>query len=645
MAVPLRLLVVDDNALDAELECAALRDGGFEPSFHLVATREDYLQALDENDFDLVLSDYSLPAFDGLTALRLFLARELDKPFVLVSGTIGEEVAIESLRAGATDYVLKTRLERLAPVVKRALDEKEELRRRKRAEKALRRSERNLRSLIDNAPYGIFRAELSGRFVLVNPALLKILGYTSEAELRAVALRDVFLNGEEAGQLTGFAERGEAFSGLEFAWKRKDAKPITVRLSGRPVRKEQDIAVEVIAEDITERRALQEQLLQAQKMEAVGRLAGGVAHDFNNLLTVIIGYAELLRDRLADRKDDRHYAEGVWQAAKKATLVTQQLLAFSRKQVVTPRVIDLNKALEDVGKLLPRLIGEDIHISFQLAPDAGKIKIDPGQVEQVIINLAVNARDAMPRGGQLTFETGNVRLTAEDCRRLHDVGPGNYLRFAVTDNGLGMDAATQSRIFEPFFTTKEKGEGTGLGLATVYGIVKQSAGDIALHSAPGNGARFEIFFPRVDLAVDSEASQSVTHTPPGSETILLVEDEESVRALVRQVLKRKGYNVLEAEHVSQALQICREHGGTIDLVVTDVVMPEMSGRDLATQLTALRPQMKVLYMSGYTDDATLRRGILPRGTSFLQKPFTPEVLVRAIHDVIHGGAGHAAVTF
>ncbi len=642
MAIPLRLLVVDDNPLDAELECAALSAGGFDASYRLVATREEFLQALNENNFDLVLSDYSLPAFDGLTALKLFLARELDKPFVLVSGTIGEEVAIESLRAGATDYVLKTRLERLAPVVKRALDEKEELRRRQRAEKALRRSERNLRSLIDNAPYGIFRAELSGRFVLVNPALLKILGYASEPELLAVGLRDVFLNGEEAGQLTAFAERSEAFSGLEFGWKRKDGKPIMVRLSGRPVREADAVALEVIAEDITERRALQEQLLQAQKMEAVGRLAGGVAHDFNNLLTVIIGYAELLRDRLADRKEDRHYAEGVWQAAKKATLVTQQLLAFSRKQVVTPRVIDLNKALEDVGKLLPRLIGEDIHIAFQLAPDAGKIKVDPGQVEQVIINLAVNARDAMPRGGQLTFETANVRLSAAECRHLHDIGPGSYLRFAVTDTGLGMDAATQSRIFEPFFTTKEQGEGTGLGLATVYGIVKQSGGDIVLQSAPGKGARFEIFFPRVDIAADTEAAQSIRQTPPGSETILLVEDEESVRALVRQVLKRKGYNVLEAEHVSQALQICREHGGEIHLVVTDVVMPEMSGRDLATQLTALRPHMKVLYMSGYTDDATLRHGILPRGTSFLQKPFTPEVLVRAIHDIIHGAAGHAA---
>ena len=642
MAIPLRLLVVDDNALDAELECAALRDGGFEPSFRLVATRQEFLHALQHEDFDLVVSDYSLPAFDGLTALRLFMERELDKPFVLVSGTIGEEVAIESLRAGATDYVLKTRLERLAPVVKRALDEKEELRRRKRAEKALRRSERNLRSLIDNAPYGIFRAELSGRFVLVNPALLKILGYASEPEMLAVGLRDVYLNAAEAEQLTGFSERGEAFSGLEFAWKRKDGKPITVRLSGRPVREGESIALEVIAEDITERRALQEQLLQAQKMEAVGRLAGGVAHDFNNLLTVIIGYAELLRDRLADRKDDRHYAEGVWQAAKKAILVTQQLLAFSRKQVVTPRVIDLNKALEDVGKLLPRLIGEDIHMTFQLSPDAGKIKIDQGQVEQVIINLAVNARDAMPHGGQLTFQTSNVRLTANDCLRLHDIAPGDYLRFAVTDTGLGMDAATQSRIFEPFFTTKEPGEGTGLGLATVYGIVKQSGGDIALRSAPGKGACFEIFFPRVDVAADSEASQALKHTPPGSETILLVEDEESVRALVRQVLKRKGYNVLEAEHVSQALQICREHAGDIDLVVTDVVMPEMSGRDLATQLTALRPQMKVLYMSGYTDDATLRRGILPHGTSFLQKPFTPEILVRAIHDIIHGASDHAA---
>ena len=641
MPVPLRLLVVDDNPLDAELECAALAAGGFECSYRLVATREDFVRALGENNFDLVLSDFSLPQFDGLSALKLFLEHDLDKPFILISGTIGEEVAIESLRAGATDYVLKTHLERLAPVVRRALDEKEQSRRRKRAERALRRSERNLRSLIDNSPYGIFRAELTGRFLDANPALLRILGYT-ESELAAVALRHVFVNEGEAEQLTGFAERSEGFSGLECAWKRKDGKPITVRLSGRPVREDDSIALEVIAEDITERRALQEQLLQAQKMEAVGRLAGGIAHDFNNLLTVIIGYADLLRDRLADRKEDRHFADSVWQAAKKATLVTQQLLAFSRKQVVTPRVVDLNHAVEDVGKLLPRLIGEDIQITFTLARDAGKIKVDPGQIEQVVINLAVNARDAMPTGGRLTFETANVHLTDGDCRRLHDVSPGAYLRFSVTDTGQGMDALTQSRVFEPFFTTKEKGEGTGLGLATVYGIVKQSAGDIVLQSEPGRGARFDLYFPRVDVVAESEPVPSLARAPQGSETILLVEDEESVRALVRQVLKRKGYTVLEAAHVSQAIDLSREHAGHIDLLVTDVVMPEMSGRDLAAQLTVERPDMKVLYMSGYTDDAALRHGILPRGTSFLQKPFTPDSLVRAIRDVIHGTTARAA---
>ncbi len=384
-----------------------------------------------------------------------------------------------------------------------------------------------------------------------------------------------------------------------------------------------------------ERKRLEEQLRQSQKMEAVGRLAGGIAHDFNNLLTIINGYSQLLLDRFAPRDQARVQVEEIKKAGDRAATLTRQLLAFSRRQVLQPQVLNLNAVVANVDTMLRRLIGEDIDLVTVIGEALGRVQADPGQIEQVILNLAVNARDAMPQGGKLTIETANVELDEAYTCSHAAVAPGRYVMLAVSDSGIGMDAETQAQIFEPFFTTKEKGKGTGLGLATVYGIVKQSGGHLWVYSEPGKGATFKVYLPQVEEANGTvAASQARVKSLRGAETILLVEDEEAVRKLASRILQEYGYKVLESTSAEQALQIGERHKEPIDLLVTDVVMPGMGGREVAGHLAFLRPEMKVLYMSGYTDDAIIHHGVLQAGVAFMQKPFTPEVLARKVREVL-----------
>jgi two-component system cell cycle sensor histidine kinase/response regulator CckA len=386
---------------------------------------------------------------------------------------------------------------------------------------------------------------------------------------------------------------------------------------------------------ITERERVEAQLRQAQKMEAIGLLAGGIAHDFNNMLTVIVGYSDLMLQKL--RADDplRSEVEQVKEAGVRASLLTRQLLAFSRKQVLQPRVLDLNAILTNMDRMLQRLIGEDISLLTVPAPGLGRVHADPGQIEQVIMNLAVNARDAMPQGGKLTIETANVQLDDGYVRQHAGSKPGPHVMLAVSDTGCGMDAATQARIFEPFFTTKEPGKGTGLGLSTVYGIVKQSGGYIWVYSEPGHGTASKVYLPRVEAVAEAvEPSREAAQTPRGSETILLVEDDYGVRKLIHSILHAYGYRVVEAHHGKHAIQVCEQHAGPIHLMVTDVVMPEMSGRELEERLKPSHPDMKVLFMSGYTHKGIVHHGELVPGTAFLQKPFTPDALARKVREVL-----------
>jgi two-component system cell cycle sensor histidine kinase/response regulator CckA len=512
---------------------------------------------------------------------------------------------------------------------------------RKRAEEALRRSEAGFRSVVEDAPYGIYRASLTGLFLQVNPALEKMLGYElAEELLKSVPTSDIFRHAAEFERLTELLTNTEEIKDIEMEWKRRDGTPITVRCSGRRINDENRVPAyfEVFAEDVTEKRVLEKQLRMAQKMEAIGRLSGGIAHDFNNLLGVIIGYSRVLKRALGESNVLCEHALEIEKAGQRAASLTKQLLAFSRQQVLTPAILNLNTLASDMEKMLPRLLGEDIEVTLVLDPELGNVKADQSQIEQVIMNLAVNARDAMPMGGKLKIETASVELDQTYTRNHPGSKVGSYVLLAVTDTGSGMDAGTLTHIFEPFFTTKERGKGTGLGLATVYGIVKQSNGYIGVESAPGKGTSFQIYLPRHagQPAVQEEESDSVDKLG-GSESILLVEDSEPLRKLAKTYLESAGFSVLSAESGEDALEVATRFGGSFDLLLTDVVMPGMNGRVLAEHLLPRQPGMRVLYMSGYTDSFIAGHGVLDPGTHLLHKPFTEDVLIRKVREVLDAG--------
>ena len=506
------------------------------------------------------------------------------------------------------------------------------------AQESLRRSEINFRSLVTNAPYGICRCDSAGQLLDANPALLAMLGYPSAKELVGQHLGGLYADTQHWFELADFLRSAAPFTGLIAEWKRKDGSGTVVRVSGRAVSNgDRGKTFELFAEDVTERRALEQQLRQSQKMEAVGRLAGGIAHDFNNLLMVISGYSEFLLDRLGPDPALRGPAQEIASASGSATTLTRQLLAFSRKQMLAPKILDLNGVVTENLKMLTRVIGEDIDLVMVPAPGLGTVRADAGQIEQVIMNLAVNARDAMPSGGKLTIETSNVSLDEEYARFHAPLRPGNYVLLSISDTGAGMDSETQSHIFEPFFTTKGP-KGTGLGLSTVYGIVKQSGGYIWVYSEPGKGSTFKIYLPRVAETVESPAQVIVpaesAATEPGTETILLVEDEANLRYLARQYLEKQGYRVIEAADGAVAMQIAVAHDKMIHLLLTDVIMPGMNGRELAQRISEIRPNVKVLYMSGYTENVIGRNGTLDAGVTLLQKPFTLRDLKSKVREVL-----------
>ena len=508
----------------------------------------------------------------------------------------------------------------------------------RRSEESLRRSEANFRLLVECSPEVIF-VHRRGVLAYVNAALLTLLGYERAEELVGRLVTEAVVHPDDRGvmddHIRALDQPGPRGPALEVRCVRRDGSVIILEGVGFPIEFDGEPAAVVIARDTTERRIFDEQVQQAQKMEAIGRLAGGIAHDFNNMLSAILGFSEIIIGDLPPGDRTRKDLEEIIKAAERAAMLTRQLLSFSRKQILEPRVLDLNVQLREMENMLRRLIGEDIELTLLLAPNLGSVKADPTQLEQVVLNLVINARDAMPAGGRLSIATESAVLDEDYARLRFGVAPGLYAMLVVSDSGQGMSKSVQEHVFEPFFTTKEIGKGTGLGLATVFGIVKQSGGHIALYSEPGQGTTFKVYFPRTEESPDREV-HSTLHPMEllGTETILLVEDEDAVRQFVYKALTRQGYTVLVASNGAQAAAIAEQHGGPIHLLLTDVVMPNMSGRVLADRLLPRHSNTRVIYMSGYTEDTIVRQGVLEDGANFLSKPLTLAAMLRKVRDVL-----------
>lgn len=758
---PLHLMVVEDCAADAELIVATLKRAGFALAYDTVTSSDAFEQKLQQTECDLILCDHNLMGWTGMDALSVLRRLKKEIPLIVVTAVLGDEGAVDYIKRGAVDYVLKHRLERLPVAVGRALREKaqreESLRlqevivgakreweltfdavretvlvldaearitranraaaelaglkfsqmigrrcrevlecwdgqngpcprdrmlqtgkeecgevemphrgkvfeaaisplregtgqikgavcvmrditERKRAEESLRRSEERYRELLETANDAIYTTDLSGNLASINRMGEQLSGYARSEFLQMHI--DQIVAPEYAAVMSREIDRalaGEQTRIFDIEILAKDGHRVPLEVNSRVIWQDgKPAGILAIARDTSVRKHLEEQLRQAQKMEAIALLAGGIAHDFNNLLNVVLGYGALLLENLEAGDRRYRYAEQIRAAGERAAALTRQLLAFGRKQVLQPRAIDLNELIADMDQLLKRLLSENIEVKLILDPELGRAKADAGQIEQVIMNLAINARDAMPQGGKLTIQTANVELDEDYARQHTDVLPGLYVMLAVSDTGTGMDPATQARVFEPFFTTKPAGKGTGLGLATAHGIVRQSGGTIWLYSEPGHGATFKIYLPRVQESAEPLPSRTAESAPGrGTETVLLVEDESSLRELTRKFLEEHGYTVLQAENGLKAIEVAERHAGPIHLLLTDVVMPGMTGHKLAQELESSRPQMKVVYMSGYTDEAITNHGILKPGTSFIEKPFTREALLRKVHNLLH----------
>jgi PAS domain S-box-containing protein len=642
MADTIRLLVVDDAIEHAQMVVELLRSGGGWPDadMKIAGSYEQALEAFAAQTFDVALFDYWLGARDGLSLLRDVRRRGIETPVIVLTSRGAEEVAVEAMKAGAADYLSKATLsvEALERAIRHALALHAEERQRWYAEAALRASEERFRALVENSSDALLLMDAEGRITYLTPSSERHLGWTSHQ----IVGRSIFDFVHPDDRETVGARMAETLSNplrsvsQEVRFHHADGdwrimEGVAVNRLGDP----SVGAIVVNARDITERRKLEEQLRQAQKMEAVGQLAGGVAHDFNNLLTAILGYCSLMLDEVPPEHPMRQDLIEIQSAGERAASLTRQLLAFSRRQMLLPQVVDINMLVRQLEKLLRRLISEDVELVTVLASDLLPVRVDPASVEQILVNLAVNARDAMPLGGQLTIETANVEIDEAYAVTHVTMQPGPYVMMAVGDTGRGMDAVTRARVFEPFFTTKEQGRGSGLGLATVYGMVKQSGGYIWVYSEPAHGTVFKVYLPvaQTRSAPSSTDADRATEDAHGWETVLLVEDEDAVRALAREVLRRHGYVVLEARHGVDALRVAERHPDDIHLMITDVVMPHMSGREAAERLGSARPKMKVLFISGYTDHALMHRELTP-GASFLQKPFTPEIFARKVRHVL-----------
>ena len=634
------ILVIDDSASDAELMVSILRREGFSVTYDRVDTPESLQLHLVNKDYDVILSDHNLQSWCAMDALNILQQSSKDIPFILVTGTVGDERAVEYLKQGASDYVLKENLERLPTAVSRALREKAQRDENTQLQKEIRQSKEDWERTFDAIPDSIMLLDRECHIVRANRATLELLGldmtkiigmhcftvtHKSSCPPSECPFRRMSLSGQEEESNITHSERNRI-----------------LRVSTIPLRDgtgNLEGAIHVMR-DITEREVLEKELLQARKLEAIGRLAGGIAHDFNNILGVIVGYSELMQDQVPEADSLlRVPLSEIRKAADRATGVTRQLLAFSRKQVMQLKVVRLNDVITDVAKMIRPLIGENIDLTIKPGDDLGIVKVDPVQIQQVLLNMAINARDAMPNGGQLTIQTGNVELDQHYPRFQQPVPAGNYVMVAINDTGIGMTEETMAHIFEPFFTTKEKGKGTGFGLSIVYGIVKQSGGYIWVYSEPGHGSTFKIYFP----SIAEERSNVVPIAPAvaakaSSATILVVEDEDALAQMVCSVLENSGHVVLHSTSGEEALRIARNYKGKIDVMLSDIILKgTMNGLELARRLSAVRPGTRLLFMSGYSN--VLNRAGSNTNVKLLEKPFTNGELRQKVKEALEGKAG------
>ena len=618
----IRILLVEDNPGDARLFLELVREtGAGRLKLEHVERLDAALEKLSREQFDIVLLDLSLPDEQGLETLIRTHAHAPKVPIVVLTGLDDEALAVKAVRAGAQDYLVKGNVD--GDLLVRSVRYASE---RGRALEALERREEHYRSLIENSLDLVSILNSDGTIRYVSPSHERILGYPLEDLVGQNALE--YVHPDDLAEVRASFTRAEGAASIQCRFRHKDGSWRVLESFGRNLSHLSGVGgIVVNSRDITERKRLEEQLHHSQRLEAIGRLAGGVAHDFNNLLMVINGYSRMVLDTIQTNDPVRGDVEQVLKAAERATDLTRQLLAFSRRQVVRPALLNLNILVQDMDRMLRRVMGEDIELITSLASGLQTVRADPGQIEQVVLNIAVNARDAMPNGGRLTLGTENVHVSEESQRTHLTPRSGDYVVLSMADTGAGMDAQVLSRMFEPFFTTKEKG--TGLGLSTSYGIIKQNGGDIWVDSKPQCGTTFRIYLPVAQEAVDERPAFEESPVLRGSETILLVEDEEGVRRVVETMLQRYGYSVLSSPSSADAITLAEGHPGEIHLLITDMVMPGLSGPRMAEHLVARRPRMRVLYVSGYGDP------VEPESSGrFLQKPFSTEQLAVKIREVL-----------
>lgn len=632
----LRLLLLEQDGSDAAKILRELNHAGLEIAPCVAANQLEAKNALGSGNFDAVISTWTHSDGAGNEALQVLRESGGETPLLLVSGDSEEKAAEECARCGASDYILKDRLARLPVALKRALREQRLKEETTRLRASLRESQTNSRELVENSVYGIFRAGADGIFTSANDTLLRILACSSFSEVQALNLaRDVFRYPETFAKLQADSLEQSIVHNLETEWRRRDGGIVSVRLHIRciPGAGVPD-SLEGIVEDVTEVRALERQLQQAQKFETIGQLAGGIAHDFNNVLGAVIGWSEIGYEQSCERPQIAEYFAHIRRQADRAAALTRELLTFARRQPLQPRSVQLNHIVENLMSFLDKVIGKDIEIKV-VAGNLQPVKAEPAQMEQVLMNICLNARDAMPDGGLLKIETEMIVLDDSFCHFYPGVIAGTYVVLAISDTGVGMSPDVRDRIFEPFFTTKERGKGSGMGLATVYGIVRQHGGFIHVYSEPGQGTLFHVYLPVLENAPAESGRESAVVDKPknlhGTETILLAEDHDSIRELTRQSLTRLGYQVLAASDGRQALRLAELERP--DLAVLDVVMPHLGGAATAAQLLLNLPGLPILFTSGFSENANQAVAQVP-GSHYLQKPYGPTSLASTIREIL-----------